>query len=195
MQKTIKELQAQWLSKNLIYEALKTVLPFSKQFLKNKRIFNEKDIEMFENCKQFGIKKTVLKYSSNKTIENNKTVSNSLQTDSKNSFKPDIINNKNSLKEEFKTVKKQFEDREEEYKQLIVQKDKMIQVKNEQTQKYALLKQEEKKEKEEWIKKYDEIQKEKNKWIQKYYSTKMYMIVFLILLILASIFLWLFFIK
>ena len=187
MQKTIKELQAQWLSKNLIYEALKTVLPFSKQFLKNKRIFNEKDIEMFENCKQFGIEKTVLKYSSNETIENNKTVLNS--------FKPDIINNKNSLKEEFKTVKKQFEDREEEYKQLITQKDKIIQVKNEQTQKYALLKQEEKKEKEEWIKKYDEIQKEKNKWIQKYYSTKMYMIVFLILLILASIFLWLFFIK
>ena len=78
--------------------------------------------------------------------------------------------------------------REEELKEIIKQKEAIIKIKDEQTQKYALLKQEEKKEKEEWIKKYDTIQSEKSKWVQKYYAVKMYMVIFLILLILASIF-------
>jgi len=57
------------------------------------------------------------------------------------------------------------------------------------------LKTEEKKEKEEWIKKYDIVQNEKSEWVQKYYAVKMYMVVFLILLILASILIVWFFIK
>jgi hypothetical protein len=62
MNKTIKELQAQGLSKSLIYEALKTVLPFSKQYQKNRRIFTEKDVEIFEYYKNYGSEKTVLKF-------------------------------------------------------------------------------------------------------------------------------------
>ena len=188
MQYTIKELQTQWLSKNLIYEALKTVLPFSKQFLKNKRIFDKKDIEMFEKCKQFGIEKTVLKYSWKEKIGKNKIISNNSQTVFKNSFETDTTNNDKALENKLKTVTKQFENREEELQQTIKQKEEIIQVKNEQTQKYALLKQEEKKEKEEWIKKYDEVQKEKNEWVGKFYSVKMYMMIFLILFVLMVAF-------
>jgi quinol-cytochrome oxidoreductase complex cytochrome b subunit len=73
-------------------------------------------------------------------------------------------------------------------KEEIEQKESIIKIKDEQNLKYALLKQEEKKEKEEWIKKYDVVQKEKNDWVGKYYSIKMYMVVFLVLLILASVF-------
>ncbi len=77
--------------------------------------------------------------------------------------------------------------REKELAQIISQKEAIIKIKDDQTQKYALLKQEEKKEKEEWIKKYDTIQTEKSEWVQKYYAVKMYMVVFLVLLIMASI--------
>ncbi|MEA3522767.1 MAG: hypothetical protein U9R50_07310, partial [Campylobacterota bacterium] len=68
-------------------------------------------------------------------------------------------------------------------------------VKEEQTQKYALLKTEEKKEKEEWIQKYDDVQSEKSEWVQKYYAVKMWMVVFLVLLILSSILIVWFFVK
>ena len=77
--------------------------------------------------------------------------------------------------------------REDELAQIIKQKEAIIKIKDDQTQKYALLKQEEKKEKEEWIKKYDTIQTEKSEWVQKYYAVKMYMVVFLVLLIMTSI--------
>ena len=86
------------------------------------------------------------------------------------------------------TVKKQFEDREVELEKMIEQKDRLIKIKDEQTQKYALLKQEEKKEKDEWIKKHDLAQKEKGEWMRKFYSVKMYMVIFLILLVLTVTF-------
>jgi hypothetical protein len=47
MQYSIKDLDAQGISKNLVYEALKNSLPFSKEFIKNKRVFNETDLELF----------------------------------------------------------------------------------------------------------------------------------------------------
>ncbi len=171
---TIKDLQAQWYSKTLIYEVLKTVWTVSKQFVKNKRVFDENDIEIFKYYKQFGSKKTVLKFWTSQKVGESKTVLNSfetVETVQKNSL--ESVSNSN---------------REEELKEIIKQKEAIIKIKDEQTQKYALLKQEEKKEKEEWIKKYDTIQSEKSKWVQKYYAVKMYMVVFLILLILASIF-------
>lgn len=125
-------LQAKGLNKSLIYEALKTVWTFSKQFLKNKRVFDDNDIQIFKYYKHFS-------------------------------------------------------NREEELQETIKQKEAIIKIKDDQTQKYALLKQEEKKEKEEWIKKYDIVQNEKSEWVQKYYAIKMYMVVFLVLLMLASI--------
>ena len=76
--------------------------------------------------------------------------------------------------------------REEELSEIIKQKEAIIKIKDDQTQKYALLKQEEKKEKEEWIKKYDVVQNEKSEWVEKYYSVKMYMVVFLILFVVVS---------
>lgn len=164
---TIKDLQAQGYSKTLIYEVLKTVWTVSKQFVKNKRVFDENDIEIFKYYKQFGSEKTVEKYWTSQKAGKNKTVSNTSQT---------VWNS-------IETVSK----REEELAQIIKQKEAIIKIKDDQTQKYALLKQEEKKEKEEWIKKYDTIQTEKSVWVQKYYAVKMWMVVFLVLLIMASI--------
>ena len=83
MQYTIKDLQAQWINKSLVYEALKTVWIFSKQFIKNKRVFDEKDVEIFKYYKQFGSKKTVLKFWTSQKVEKNKTVSNTSKTVSK----------------------------------------------------------------------------------------------------------------
>ena len=171
MQYTIKDLQAQGLNKSLVYEALKTVWTFSKQFVKNKRVFDEKDIEILKYYKQFGSEKTVLKFWTSQKVGKFQTVSNSSKTVSKHSG--------NSLE----TVSK----REAELSEIIKQKEAIIKIKDDQTQKYALLKQEEKKEKEEWIKKYDTIQNEKYEWVEKYYSVKMYMVIFLVLFVLASI--------
>ena len=165
MKYTIKELQAQGLNKSLVYEALKTVWTISKQFVKNKRVFDEKDIEIFKYYKQFGSEKTVSRFWTSQNIEDSQTVSkhsvNSLETVSK---------------------------REEELSQIIKQKEAIIKIKDDQTQKYALLKQEEKKEKEEWIQKYDVIQNEKSQWVEKYYRVKMYMVVFLVLFVVALFF-------
>ena len=172
MTHTIKDLQAQGYSKTLIYEVLKTVWTVSKQFVKNKRVFDENDIQIFKYYKQFGSEKTVLKFWTSQKVEKSKTVL-----------------------EQFPNSLKTVSNREEELTQIIEQKEAIIKVKDDQTQKYALLKQEEKKEKEEWIKKYDTIQNEKSQWVQKYYAVKMWMVVFLVLLILACILIVLFFIK
>lgn len=176
MNYTIKDLQAQGYSKTLVYEALKTVWTFSKQFVKNKRVFNENDSEIFKYYKQFGSEKTVSKFWTSQKAGKSKTVLNTSKTVFSNSS--ETVSN-----------------REEELQETIKQKEAIIKVKEEQSQKYALLKQEEKKEKEEWIKKYDDVQSEKYEWVQKYYAVKMYMVVFLVLLILVSILIGWFFIK
>jgi len=176
MAHTIKDLQAQGYSKTLIYEVLKTVWTVSKQFLKNKRVFDDNDLKIFQYYKQFGSEKTVLKFWTSQKAGKSKTVSNTSQTVWENSF--ETVSN-----------------REEELNKIIEQKEAIIKIKDDQTQKYALLKQEEKKEKEEWIKKYDTIQNEKSEWVEKYYAVKMYMVVFLVLLIMATILIVWFFIK
>jgi len=168
MTHTIKDLQAQGYSKTLIYEVLKTVWTVSKQFIKNKRVFDEKDIEIFKYYKLFGSEKTVLKFWTSQKAGKIETVSNSSKTVVKHS--------ENSLETVWS--------REEELTKIIEQKEAIIKIKDDQTQKYALLKQEEKKEKEEWIKKYDIVQNEKNEWVGKYYSVKMWMIVFFVSIIL-----------
>jgi hypothetical protein len=89
--------------------------------------------------------------------------------------------------DEIETVKKQFEEKENSLKQEIEQKEKIINIKEEQAQKYALLKMEEQREKESWIKKYEDINNEKTEWIKKFYSMKTYLIVFVLLFLLASI--------
>ena len=193
---TIKDLIGKWFSKSFIYDVLKQSLPLSKQFNWNKRFFNEKDIEIFSFYKEYGHSKTVSKYWTPLKIDDlsnsQKTVSQTVQPVLENSSNnnPNTTNTdiKKAVLEEIETVKKQFLDKEVKLKKELEQKESIIKIKDEQNQKYALLKQEEKKEKEEWIKKYDVVQKEKNDWIGKYYSIKMYMVVFLILLILASLF-------
>ncbi|CAC9544500.1 hypothetical protein [uncultured Gammaproteobacteria bacterium] len=37
----------------MVYEALKNSLPFSHELIKNRRIFNEKDLEIFKYYKDF----------------------------------------------------------------------------------------------------------------------------------------------
>lgn len=90
------------------------------------------------------------------------------------------------LLEDLETVKKQFFENENRLKLEIAQKDKIITIKDDQTQKYALLKMEEQKEKEGWIKKYEIINDEKNDWIKKFYSLKTYLLVFIILFVLST---------
>ena len=91
-----------------------------------------------------------------------------------------------SLMDEIKTVKKLFEERENSLKLEIEQKNKIIEIKEDQSQKYAILKVEEKNEKELWIKKYDELNAERGEWIRKFYSLKTYLIVFIVLFLLAA---------
>lgn len=91
-----------------------------------------------------------------------------------------------SLMDEIKTVKKLFEERENSLKLEIEQKNKLIEIKEDQSQKYAILKVEEKNEKELWIKKYDELNAERGEWIRKFYSLKTYLIVFIVLFLLAT---------
>lgn len=91
-----------------------------------------------------------------------------------------------SLMDEIKTVKKLFEERENGLKLEIEQKNKIIEIKEDQSQKYAILKVEEKNEKELWIKKYDELNAERGEWIRKFYSLKTYLIVFIVLFLLAT---------
>jgi len=193
MNYTIKELHTSNISKNLVYEALKTSLPFSKQFIKNKRVFDENDFEIFKYYKQFWENKTVSKFWTVDKIRDNKETqkqfTNSFETQKtvfENSIKTVPSNNQKELNKDIETVIKQFEDREVQYKESIEQKEKLIEVKNEQVNKYALLKQEEKKEKEEWIKKHDVLQNEKGEWMNKFYNTRMYMILFFILFLISS---------
>lgn len=193
MNYTIKDLHVSNISKNLVYEALKTSLPFSKQFIKNKRVFNENDFEIFKYYKQFWENKTVSKFWTTERIEENeenqKQFPNSLKTvktvlwTNKETISS---NNEKSFNPDIKTVIKQFEDRELQYKESIELKEKIIETKNEQVNKYALLKQEEKKEKEEWINKHDILQNEKGEWMNKFYNTRMYMIIFFILFLISS---------
>lgn len=91
-----------------------------------------------------------------------------------------------SLLDEIQTVKKQFEEKENSLKLEIEQRDRIIGIKDEQTQKYAIAKVEEKKEKEEWIKKFDDLNVERGEWVRKFYAMKTYLIVFIVLFLLAS---------
>lgn len=194
MNYTIKDLQSQNISKNLIYEALKTPLPFSRDFIKNKRVFNKNDFEIFKYYKQFWKDQTVLKFWTSDNIadieDNKKEFSNSLQTkktvskNSSNQTSNDILN---SLDEKIETVKKQFEEKEEKLKESIEQKNEIIKAKESQNIQLAKIKQDEKREKEEWIKKYESVQEEKGEWVNKFYNTKMYMILFWILFIITSL--------
>jgi primosomal protein N' len=200
MQYSIKELNQHWISKNLIYEALKNSLPFSNEFLKNKRIFNELDLEIFLFYKDYGVNKTVSRYWTSLKINNNESIWKQFQTVPKQIDKQFQNSNeeitkliKKSITEEIKTVKKQFEDRELELLNTIKQKDEIIDIKNNQTQKYALLKVEQEKEKKEWIKKYEEENKKKGEWMKKFYWIRTYLFIFIVLFCLLTIFFILFF--
>lgn len=93
---------------------------------------------------------------------------------------------KESLLDEIKTVKKQFEEKENALRLELEQKDKIIGIREEQVQKYALIKTEEKKEKEQWIQRYEELSADRGEWVRKFYSLKTYLIVFIVLFLLAS---------
>jgi len=185
MEYSIKDLNQQGISKTLVYEILKNSFPVSSIFLKNKRIFNDSDLKLFLFFKENWLDKTISAYwilkQKNELLNNIKPF--------KNIEKPFLNNNENSfnktLLDEINKIKKQFEEKENSLKTEIEQKNKIIEIKEEQNQKYALLKMEEKKEKEDWIKKYDAINEEKNKWIKNFYSLKTYLIVFIFLFLLS----------
>lgn len=91
-----------------------------------------------------------------------------------------------SLLDEIQTVKKHFEEKENSLKLEIEQRDRVISIKDEQTQKYAIARVEEKREKEEWIKKFDDLNVERGEWVRKFYAMKTYLIVFIVLFLLAT---------
>lgn len=196
MEYSIKDLNKHWISKTLVYEILKNSLPVSNTFIKNKRLFNESDLKLFLFFKENWLDKTTSTYWTLKGKENIKNDSKQFEE----TKKPFLNNDENSFNQtllnEIDKVKKQFEETENRLKTEIEQKNKIIEIKEEQNQKYALLKIEEKKEKEDWIKKYDAINEEKNQWIKNFYSLKTYLIVFIILFMfsLASLIAKIFFI-
>lgn len=132
------------------------------------------------------MEKTLSKYGTLAEKTEKETVSKQFEENGKQFGDADNEAFKKSLLDEIKTVKKQFEEKEAGWKWEIEQKDKVIGIKDEQMQKYALLKVEEKKEKELWIKKYDELNAERGEWVRKFYSLKTYLIVFIILFLLAT---------
>lgn len=133
------------------------------------------------------MEKTLSKYGTLAEKTEKETVSKQFEENGKQFANADNEAFKKSLLDEIKTVKKQFEEKESGWKWEIEQKDKVIGIKDEQMQKYALLKVEEKKEKELWIKKYDELNAERGEWVRKFYSLKTYLIVFIILFLLAAV--------
>ena len=185
MQYSIKDLNQHGISKTLVYEILKNSFPISNTFIKNKRLFNESDLKLFLFYKENWLDKTISTYWTLKEKINIKNDSKQFEESKKqflnnegNSFNQTLLN-------EIDKVKKQFAETENRLKTEIEQKNKIIEVKEEQNQKYALLKIEEKKEKEDWIKKYDAINEEKNQWIKNFYSLKAYLIVFIVLFMIS----------
>lgn len=132
------------------------------------------------------MEKTLSKYGTLAEKTEKETVSKQFEENGKQFANAENEAFKKSLLDEIKTVKKQFEEKESGWKWEIEQKDKVIRIKDEQMQKYALLKVEEKKEKELWIKKYDELNAERGEWVRKFYSLKTYLIVFIVLFLLAA---------
>ena len=186
MEYTLKDLSKHWINKSLVYEVLRNSLPISKQFIKNKRVFNEKDLELFKFYKVNGLEKTLAKYQTVEQKTVNKTVWKPFEENQKHFSKIPANEFKKPLVDDLETVKKQFKEKENSLKLEIEQKERIISIKEEQSQKYALLKMEEQREKESWIKKYEEINNEKTEWIKKFYSMKTYLIVFILLFLLAS---------
>lgn len=182
MDYSIKELNKYWISKNLVYEVLKHPLPFSKTFVKNKRIFNETDLGLFKFYKTHDLEETLSKYRKDSGISENKTVlklflnEENTQTD----------NLEKTTNNDLEIAIKQFSEKETVLKTELEQKNHIIDIKEQQLQKYALLKTEEQKEKQEWIKKYEAVTEQKNQWVQKFYALKTYLIVFVILFVLST---------
>jgi hypothetical protein len=120
-------------------------LPVSNTFLKNKRLFNESDLKLFLFYKENWLDKTTLTYWTLKEKINIKNDSKQFEE----TKKPFLNNDENSFNQtllnEIDKVKKQFEETENRLKTEIEQKNKIIEIKEEQNQKYALLKIEEKK--------------------------------------------------
>jgi len=48
MKYSIKELSSHSISRTLVYEVINSNITVSKQFLKNKRLFDDKDLEIFK---------------------------------------------------------------------------------------------------------------------------------------------------
>jgi len=184
MQYTIKELWEKGISKNTVYEVLKNSLPFSNEFIKNKRVFNDNDLEIFIFYKDFWLSKAIERFgSTGQTGEGGsvQTVSKPFETVYKQEPNSKTEQDIKSLSDKLETVQKQFENKERELLESIEQKDKVIKVKEDQVQKYGLMKVEAEKEKKEWIEKYEKANGEKEQWMSRFYSIKSYMLVFAIL--------------
>jgi Fe2+ transport system protein B len=137
-----------------------------------------------------------MKYWDTELVEQNRTnhlqYPNSSQTvwgESANSSESVETLIKKALDKELETVRQQFETKESELKKEIEQRDSIITIKDNQTQKYALSYKEEKREKEEWIEKYENSQDEIKSLTKRFYGTKMYLVIFIFLSLFLSIFL------
>lgn len=190
MQYTIKELWEKGISKNTVYEVLKNSLPFSNEFIKNKRVFNDKDLEIFIFYKDFWLKKAIESFGIYEQAgEGNspQTVPKQFETVYKQEENSKTNDDIKSLSDKLETVQKQFENKERELQKTIEQKEQIIKVREEQTQKYALMKVEAEHEKKDWIKKYEKANGEKEQWMSKFYSIKTYLLVLVILFVFSLV--------
>jgi len=190
MNYTIKDLKAHWLSKTFIYDALKNDFDFSNEFIKNKRVFNQSDLNIFLFYKKNWTEETVLNFK--KSLPNQDTKQVDLSNKNSSETVWELFENRSDNMDSIiqkevelalKTVSKQFKIKETEILKDLEQQKEIVKIRNEQTQKYALLKTEEYKEKKEWIKKYEQEVEKKDQWISKFYTIKLYLIVSILFLV------------
>lgn len=187
MEYTIKELEKKWIPKRKIYQAVDLALPISYELIGNKRIFNDSDLEIFSYYINHWEKRTVEKFWTTKNLSKNNTVPNSnkpVPEPSPNS--PEQLNKiiEKQLDERISTVTKQFDLEKTKLTEKITQQNRLIEIKDNKTQETAIQLRDEKKEKGEWINKYENLEK-------KHSNTKVFLAVSLVILLSVSWFLYL----
>ena len=99
MKYSIKELSSHSISRTLVYEVINSNITVSKQFLKNKRLFDDKDLEIFKFYKYQWLKATIEKYWIDVSQEN----------------PPQQVEEKNSFNTVSNSIKKQFKESSENF--------------------------------------------------------------------------------
>lgn len=174
----INEITSMWIPKSQIYSCINLWLPISHKIIRNYRVFNENDIEIFQFYNKYWDLKAIEKYWIQKNIKEN--YGGVQEQGREDNLKNEMNNIDDIIQDKIKNV---IQEHENEKKKL----NDLISIKNDKLNEYALLKQEEKREKDEFIKKYDEQRNKNETLLKKYYNLKSYFLLVLSLLIIIII--------